>query len=101
METYGSKSQVYNGTAQKTKGGLTKKDITRVKDSSGNYRYKSKEQQKSGKKKNTFREKWSKAMKKARRQLIQEGVIKEGEFVPVGGSTRAGKALYSRIKKLI
>ena len=101
MEYYGSKTQVYNGNAKITKGGLTKKDILKVKDSSGNVRYKSKLQQKSGKKKNTFREKWAKAVKKARSQLIKEGVFTKKDFIPVGGKTKEGKALYSRVKSLI
>ena len=35
---YGSKTEVYNGTAKYTKGGLQKKDIARVNDGYGNYR---------------------------------------------------------------
>ena len=101
MEYYGSKSQVYHGTAKQTKGGLTKSDIKRVKDKYGNIRYKSKDQQKSGKKKNTFRAKWAKAMKRARKELISERVIKEGKFVPIGGTTRAGKALLKRIRSIM
>ena len=97
MQTYGSKSQVYKGSAQMTKGGLKKKDIVRVKDSYGNVRYKSKEQQKN--KKNGSREKWSKAMKRARRELIAKGVVDKGEFTPVGGKTKAGKELYKLTKK--
>jgi hypothetical protein len=102
MEYYGSKAQVYHGTAKQTRGGLVKSDIKRVKDKYGNSRYKSISQQKSGKKKNTFREKWSKAMKRARKELITEGVIKkDAGFVPVGGKTRAGKALLKRIRSII
>lgn len=98
---YGSKVQVYNGTAEMTKGGLLKKDIKRVKDKYGNIRYKSKVQQQKGKRKRTFREKWAKAMKKARKQLEKEGVIEKGDFVPVGGTSKEGKALHKRIKELI
>ena len=101
MDYYGSKVQVYNGTAKMTKGGLTKKDIKKVKDKYGNIRYKSKDQQSSGKKKNTFREKWAKAMKKARKELVKEDVIEDGEFVPVGGKTRKGKALLKRIREIM
>jgi len=102
MSTYGSKAQVYHGTAQQTKGGLRKGDIKRVKDKYGNIRYKSKDQQSSGKKKNTFRAKWTKAMKRARKELIKEGVIaKDAGFVPVGGSTRQGKALLKRIREIV
>ena len=95
MEALGSKSQVYNKTAKKTKGGLTKKDIIRIDDGYGNIRYKSKKQQASGKKKNSFRGKWAKAMKKARKELKLEG------FVPVGGKTKDGKALLKRIRLIM
>jgi predicted metal-dependent peptidase len=98
---YGSKSQVYKGTAKMTKGGLQKKDIKRIKDKYGNIRYKSKDQQKSGKKKRSFREKWANAMRKARKELIKEGVIDKGDFVPVGGSSREGKALLKRIREIV
>jgi hypothetical protein len=98
---YGSKAQVYHGTAYQTKGGLIKSDLKRVKDKYGNIRYKSKDQQKSGHKKNSFRAKWAKAMKKARKELIEEGVIDKGEFVPVGGKTKEGKSLLKRIRELI
>jgi len=97
----GSKVQVYNGTAFQTKGGLKKKDIKKIKDKYGNIRYKSKDQQKSGRKKKSFREKWAKAMKKARKELIKEGVIEKGDFVPVGGKTPEGKKLLKRIRELI
>jgi ribonuclease HIII len=50
--------------------------------------YKSKKQLKSGRKANSFRAKWAKAMKKARKELIKEKVIKEGDFVPFGGKTK-------------
>ena len=101
MDYYGSKSQVYNGTAKMTKGGLKKSEIVKLDDGYGNIRYKSKKQIKSAKKPNSFRAKWAKAMKKARKELIKEGVIQDGDFVPVGGKTKAGKALLKRIKELI
>ena len=92
---YGSKAEVFHGTARYTKGGLTKKDLKMIDDGYGNYRYKSKRQQASGKKKNSFRAKWAKAMKKARKELGLEG------FVPVGGKTREGKALLKRIRQIM
>jgi hypothetical protein len=101
MKYYGSKVEVYNGNAKYTKGGLVKSDIVRIKDKEGNYRYKSKKQLKSGRKKNSFRAKWAKAMKKARKELVKEGVIDEGEFVPVGGKTAKGKKLLKRIRELV
>jgi hypothetical protein len=96
---YGSKAEVYHGNAQYTKGYLTKKDIVRVKDDYGNYRYKSKHQIKSGKK-NTFIVKWAKAVKKARKELEKEGMDMSG-FIPVGGKTRKGKALFKRTKEIM
>ncbi len=99
MNYYGSKAEVYHGTAKYTKGGLSKSDLIRIKDKYGNFRYKSKKQQKQ---KNSFRAKWSNAMKKARKQLIKEGVIKaETGFIPVGGKTKEGKALLKRIRELV
>tara|TARA_Y100000389_G_C17328306_1_gene446706 strand:+ start:56 stop:379 length:324 start_codon:yes stop_codon:yes gene_type:complete len=101
--THGSKVQVYNGTAKMTRGGLKKKDIMRIKDKYGNVRYKSKVQKAMGKKKTgkqRGRAEWTNAMKKARRELIREGVIESGEFVPVGGKTKEGKALLKRIKEI-
>ncbi len=98
---YGSKAEVWHGTAKYTKGGLTKKDLLRKKDKYGNYRYKSKRQQQAGKKKNSFRAKWAKAMKKAYKELKSEGVIEPGSFVPVGGKTKEGKALKRRIIEII
>ena len=99
---YGSKAEVFHGTAKYTKGGLTKKDLVLKKDKYGNERYKSKKQQKSGHKKNSFRAKWAKAMKKARKELIKEGIIsKDLGFVPVGGKSKEGKALLKRTKEII
>jgi len=96
---YGSKAQVFNGTARYTKGGLTKKDIKRVKDGDS-YRYKSKKQQSQGKKKNSFIKKWVKAVKKAKSELKKEGMDVSG-FVPVGGKTKEGKALLKRTRQII
>jgi hypothetical protein len=95
IKYYGSKAEVAHGNAKYTKGGLTKKDIVIIDDGYGNYRYKSKHQQKAGKKKTGFRAKWAKAMKKARKELELEG------FVPVGGKTKDGKALLRRIRQIM
>ena len=97
---YGSKAQVYHGSARYTKGGLTKKDIKRVADGYGNYRYKSIKQQKAGKRKNSFINKWAKAVKKAKKELTKEGMDLSG-FVPVGGKSKEGKALLKRTRLLI
>jgi hypothetical protein len=96
----GSKLQVYNGTAQQTGGGLLKKDIVRIKDAQGNVRYKSKQQQINGKKKNSPLRQQAKIMSKARKELIREGVIDDGDFVPIGGKTKKGKALKKRMNEL-
>ena len=98
-EYYGSKAKVFHGTAKMTKGGLQKSDIIRVKDSSGNFRYKSKKQHK--KRKNPEITRRAKAMKKARNELISEGKIDKGDFVPVGGSTRKGKLLKKRMNEIL
>ncbi len=100
LKYYGSKAEVFHGTARYTKGGLTKKDIKLVKDKYGNERYKSKRQQAAGRKKGTFRDKWSKAMKSARKELVKEGVIdRDSGFVPVGGTSKEGKALLKRTRE--
>ena len=93
----GSKAEVYHGTKLYTNGGLRKADIARVSDGYGNYRYKSKKQ---NKKKNPFIVRWSKAVKRARKQLEKEGMDLSG-FVPVGGKTRKGKALLKRTRKIM
>jgi hypothetical protein len=98
---YGSKAEVYHGTAKYTKGGLEKKDIILKKDRWGNERYKSKAQQKAGKKKGTYRDEWTKAMKKARKELLKENILEEGQFVPVGGKSKEGKALLKRIHEIM
>lgn len=80
MPTYkllvGSKVQVYRGIAKETSGGLTKKDIIRVTDKNGVNHYKSKKQQSNGKSRNKksqqARQKWTKAFKKAIKELSQE-----------------------------
>ena len=100
VKYYGSKAEVFHGNARYTKGGLTKKDIKLTKDKYGNERYKSKKQQASGHKKGTFRDKWTKAMKAARKELIKEKIIdKDAGFVPVGGTSKEGKALLKRTRE--
>ncbi len=100
VEYYGSKAEVFHGNARYTKGGLEKKDIKLVKDKWGNERYKSKKQQAAGRKKGTFRDKWAKAMKTARKELVKEGTIDtDSGFVPVGGKTKEGKALLKRTRE--
>ena len=100
MKYYGSKAEVYHGVAKFTKGELSKKDIKRIDDGYGNYRYKSKKQQTMGKKKNSFIKKWAKMVKKAKNELKKEGMDLTG-FVPVGGKTKEGKALLKKTKELM
>lgn len=97
---YGSRAEVYHGNARYTKGGLTRKDLIRLDDGYGNFRYKSRQQQRSGRKKNTFIAKWAKAVKRAKRELEKEGMDLSG-FVPVGGKTRKGKALLKRTREIM
>ena len=97
---YGSKAEVYHGNARFTKGGLQKKDIKRVNDGYGNYRYKSIKQQKQGKKKNSFIKKWAKAVKQAKKELTKEGYDVSG-FVPIGGSSKIGKLVLKRTKQIM
>jgi hypothetical protein len=100
MNYYGSKTEVYNGTAKYTKGGLEKRDIIRINDGYGNYRYKSRKQQKKGRRKNSFIRKWARAVKLARKELEREGVSLDG-FIPVGGKTRKGKALLKKTREIM
>jgi len=112
VERIGSKAKVWNGSAQQTSGGLKKKDLVKVK-KDGKYRIKSKKQQAMGKKKNSksqkARSKWTDSIKKARKELIKEGILKKNEFVPVVKRTssklttkanRLGKILYKRAKEI-
>ncbi len=98
IKYYGSKAEVYHGTAKYTKGELEKKDIVRVNDGYGNYRYKSKKQSKSNG--NSFIKKWAKAVKQAKKELKKEGYDVSG-FVPVGGTSKVGKALLKRTKQIM
>ena len=96
IKYYGSKAEVYHGTAKRTKGELQKKDIKRVNDGYGNYRYKSKKQQKP----NQFIKKWANAVKQAKKELTKEGYDVSG-FVPVGGSSKIGKLVLKRTKQIM
>ena len=100
IKSVGSRAEVFHGNAKQTKGGLTKKDLILKRDKYGNERYKSRHQQKVGHKKNTFRAKWTKAMKQARKELIKEGVLDSGEFVPVGGKPNRAKRCINEQRKL-
>ena len=96
--TVGTKAQVYKGTADKTSGGLTKKDIIRVKvgtTPTGRpaYRYKSKAKSKKAKKNS-----WILAVQKAKREL---GYPKNS-FVLArkSGGTKEERDLYKLAKEI-
>ena len=82
------KVQLMNGTISHTPSGNTKSDIKTVrKNGVKHYVWKKKSTQ--GKK-----NEWPKAVKKDRKNLGIKG------FVPVGGHSKAGKALYKEAKAL-
>lgn len=91
----GTKREVYLGKAHHTKGGLRKSQILRIKKKGQPARYISKKKSRVSKKSS-----WAQAMKKARARLIKQGVIKKGEFVPVGGKTAKGKKLLKLAREI-
>merc|ERR1712001_462167 len=88
-----AKSQVFRGTKAKTTSGLKKSDLRKNKDG----RIVSKKR--SDQAKRQFQKnglgKWFKAVKDARKALGHKG------FVPVGGKTAKGQALYKKAKSLL
>merc|ERR1719469_1330086 len=88
-----AKSAVFNGYKEKTGGGLT--SATLAKNKRG--RVVSKKASAWAKKNfaNSALKKWSDAAKQARKALGSKG------FVPVGGKTPAGKALYAKVKLIL
>merc|ERR1711957_581962 len=89
----GAMTRVFGGSKQKTVGGLTKDKLT--KNRAG--KVVSKAKSAAGKKhfgKSPLK-KWCDALKKARKALGSKG------FVPMGGKTAAGKALYAKAKSLM
>lgn len=97
MLEVGSFCQVWKGKAKQTSGGLKRGDIVRIKTSEGTYRYKSKEKHNKTKKNPR-----AKALVKARKELIKEGVINDGDgFIPMGGKTKKGKALLKRVNEIL
>ena len=91
-----AKYLVYKGYYKRTSGGLTKAKIVRKKDKSGNWRYHSKKQLSMGRKKGgnqKGRADWIKAVKRAKKELREEGARLEG-FV----SIKKGTKLYKRAK---
>lgn len=90
MKSVGTKLEVWKGHAEKTAGGLTKGDLKKGKDGSVVSRDKS-----SAEKKNP----WIKATQKARKQLIDEGVIKKDEVCLLNKGAK-GKEWYDRSKSI-
>merc|ERR1719473_1617116 len=88
-----AKAQVFNGNKSKTASGLKKSDLRRNKDG------KIVSKRRSDVAKRQFQKnglgKWFKAVKEARRALGHKG------FVPVGGKTAKGQALYKKAKSLL
>jgi hypothetical protein len=83
--TVGSRAQVFNGTADQTSGGLTKKDLKKN-PKTGEIVSKAKS---AGEKKNP----WIQAVAKAKKELK----MKKGDFVLV----EKGSALYVKAKELM
>tara|TARA_A100001015_G_scaffold320837_1_gene448735 strand:- start:2272 stop:2652 length:381 start_codon:yes stop_codon:yes gene_type:complete len=100
VRTIGNKASVYKGFAKRTSGGLTKKDIVRTK-RKGVVSYKSKRKVKVSKTKKSGGglKKWREALKKARKELIKSGKIKDPKsfksFAP-----KKGTPLYKRAKEI-
>tara|TARA_Y100000389_G_scaffold171916_1_gene179906 strand:- start:187 stop:507 length:321 start_codon:yes stop_codon:yes gene_type:complete len=86
---YGSRRQVFNGSAIMTQGGLTKRNLLKK-----NGRIIAKKKSTVGKKNS-----WAAAMKSARAKLIKSGTIKKGEFVALNKGV-SGKTLYKETLKL-
>ena len=100
IKAIGKKASVYKGFAKRTSGGLTKKDIVRTK-KKGVVSYKSKKKVKVSKTKKSGGglKKWRDALKKARKELIKSGKIKDPKsfksFAP-----KKGSALYKRARAI-
>ena len=100
IKTIGKKSSVYKGFAKHTSGGLTKKDIVRVR-RKGVVSYKSKKKVKSAKKKKSSGglNKWRAALNKPRKELVKSGKIKDPtsfkSFAP-----KKGSVLYKRARAI-
>lgn len=100
VKAVGNKASVYKGFAKRTSGGLTKKDIVRTK-RKGVVSYKSKKKVQVAKKKKSGGglKKWRDALKKARKELIKDGKIKDPKsfksFAP-----KKGSALYKKAREI-
>ena len=79
--------QVWRGSSRKTRGGLSRRDLTENRYG----KVVSKKKSTTGKKNS-----WSSDVKSARNSLIKERKMSKNQMVPVGGKTRLGKELYKR-----
>merc|ERR1712194_9831 len=88
-----ARSAVFSGTKEKTQGGMTKASLTKSKTG----KIVSKTRSALAKKRfaTSALKKWCDACKKARKELGIKG------FVPMGGKTAQGKALYAKVKSLL
>lgn len=87
----GTRTQVYNGSALMTSGGLTKKKLMKSRG-----RIRTRAGVKKGKS-NT----WAKSMQEARNKLKKSGVItKNSGFVALNDGSKAGNALYKLTKQI-
>merc|ERR1719277_2817556 len=88
-----AKYSVFSGNKEKTVGGLTKAKLTKSKEG----KVVSKAMSVAAKKAyaSSALKKWADALKAARKALGLTG------FVPMGGKTAAGKALYAKAKSLM
>merc|ERR1711920_319425 len=88
-----ARAVVFSGRKQKTASGLTKANLLHGK--SGKIVSKSRSQNSKKAYANSAIKKWADAMKAARKALNLKG------FVPMGGKTAQGKALYAKAKSLL
>merc|ERR1719209_828377 len=86
-----AKSSVFSGRKEKTSGGVTKAGL--VKNKAG--KIVSKKMSAQGKKNFSRIKAWADAMKAARKALGVKG------FVPMGGKSAAGRALYAKVKAIM
>merc|ERR1719469_1111300 len=90
---HGAMARVFRGAKERTSGGLTKDKLTKNK--LGKVVSKAKSAAAKANFARSPLKKWTDATKAARKALGLVG------FVPVGGKTAAGKALYAKAKSLM
>jgi len=88
-----ARTAVFVGNKEKTQSGLQKKDL--MKNSSGKIVTKKASARAKKNYVGSKLEQWANACKQARKALQITG------FVPVGGASPAGKALYAKVKSIL